>query len=305
MRRPGEVVVPPVDVAPAAGDRRQRDTLLHFRRIEMKYVLPRRMVPELVERLAPYVHVDPFLAGTGRSSYPVTSLYFDSFNLQSLFEKEAGWLSRRRIRLRTYAEDFAAGATMFFEIKRRHDFLVFKDRFPLTPTEEEAEAAADRRITLRHLLERARDGSVDAAEEALLLDAWYNLQPTTLVTYDRLAFIGMGDPELRITIDHDLRGMWRPRALAAPHVRRRCPVHPMLPRLHSYGAHQPRGMMAAGADAWVILELKFAHGIPAWLHNLITSMELERSAYSKYSWATRALRPRLFDATDDPSQEDD
>lgn len=279
-----------------AGDqeRRRRGSPLHFRRIELKYVIPGRQVPGLVARLSPYVDWDPFVADKECKTYPVTSLYFDSFNLQSLFEKEAGWLSRRRVRLRTYHDTFDVGATMFFEIKRRHDFLVSKDRFPLSLAETDERFVM--RGSMRRLLAIAREGDPEAAEEIALLDAWYNLQPSVIVGYDRLAFVAKSDPELRITIDSHLRGCWRPTSLAGGHRFRRCGFDPVLPRLMSYGTHQARGPSTLSAMGYVVLELKFAHGIPRWLHDIIVTENLARSAYSKYAFVARDLRPNLFEA---------
>lgn len=293
---------PMIDATKRAGaghvpERRQAPTPLHFRRVELKYIVPERRTAELVDRIAPFVDTDPFLIARGTTSYPVTSLYFDSFDLQSLFTKEAGWLSRRRIRLRTYHEFFQPGKTLFFEIKRRHDFLVSKDRLPLTLTDADIDLAS--RTTLRRLLMLARDGSQDSYEEALLLDAWYNLQPSTLVSYEREAYVGKADRDLRLTIDRKLKGVWKPLGLVGSPPYRRCGVHPTLPRLMAYGAHQARGPNPLSASEYVIVELKFTHAIPAWTHQIIMAMNLQRSAYSKYAFVARDLRPNLFETTED------
>ena len=81
---------------------------LHFRRLELKYILPDRCIQPFLDSIAPYTQPDPYLVAEsqGRSSYPVTSLYFDSMDLQSYQDKEAGLLSRWKVRLRTYDEQF-------------------------------------------------------------------------------------------------------------------------------------------------------------------------------------------------------
>ncbi|MBV9869719.1 MAG: polyphosphate polymerase domain-containing protein [Frankiaceae bacterium] len=283
--------------SPSASDRRHNLTPLHFRRLEMKYVIPERRVPQFLRLIRPHVKLDPFLANRGTTSYPVTSMYFDSYDLQSLFAKEAGWLSRRRIRLRTYAESFQPGATAFFEIKRRHDFLVSKDRLPLMlPADGEQWR---RPVVLRQLLNATREKDPAAREEALVLDAWYNLQPTAIVAYDREAYVSRTDPEMRLTVDRALRGSWTSRSLQQRAPLRLCGIHPTLPRLMSYGSHSSQGPIPLRASEWVIIELKFATAIPRWLHQTIMTMNLERSAYSKYAFLVRALRPNLFEATED------
>ncbi|KKW37218.1 MAG: hypothetical protein UY85_C0059G0007 [Candidatus Peribacteria bacterium GW2011_GWB1_54_5] len=49
---------------------------LHFRRIEVKFLIPDRIIPAFVDRIAPYTQPDPFLVeeGRGRTEYPVSSL---------------------------------------------------------------------------------------------------------------------------------------------------------------------------------------------------------------------------------------
>lgn len=279
-------------------ERRQARAPLHFRRIELKYVLPERRVTELLDRISPYMEWDPFLRADDASSYAVTSLYFDSFDLQSLFAKEAGWLSRRRIRLRTYDETFVPGTTAFLEIKRRHDFLVSKDRFPLTVTDA---LVADPRSpgTLRRVFDSAREQQHPARDEAMVMDAWFNLQPTAVVSYNRVPFIGRTDPELRLTVDRDLRGVWKPWSLTGDEPMRLCGIHPVLPRLMSYGAHQARGPNPLRTNEFVVVELKFTQGIPSWTHQIIQNMNLERSAYSKYGAVVRTLLPNLFEAHED------
>ena len=279
-------------------ERRQARAPLHFRRIELKYVLPERRVTELLDRIAPYMDRDPFLRTGDAGSYAVTSLYFDSFDLQSLFAKEAGWLSRRRIRLRTYDETFVTGATAFLEIKRRHDFLVSKDRFPVTLTDA---LLADSRSpgVLRRVFASAREQQHPARDEAMVMDAWFNLQPTALVSYNRIPFIGRADPELRLTVDRDLQGVWKPWSITGDALPSRCGIHPILPRLMSYGAHQAQGPNPLRTNEYVIVELKFAQGIPAWTHQVIQNMNLDRSAYSKYGAVVRTLLPNLFEAHED------
>jgi hypothetical protein len=279
-------------------ERRQARAPLHFRRIELKYVLPERRVTELVDRISPYVEWDPFLRARDAHSYPITSLYFDSIDLQSLFAKEAGWLSRRRIRLRTYAQTFAPGATAYLEIKRRHDFLVSKDRFPLTVTDAMLDDPRSP-ATLRRVFASAREQQHPAADEVMVMDAWFNLQPTALVTYDRIAFVARADPTLRLTVDRDLQGVWKPWSVTGDEVRRRCGIHPVLPRLMSYGTRQAPGPNPLRTNEHVIVELKFAHGIPAWTHQVIQTMNLERSAYSKYAVVVRSLLPNLFETHED------
>src|SRR3954453_20161814 len=101
---------------------------LHFQRIELKYFLPYRYLDHFVERVSRRTDVDPYFVkeGHGHTRYPVTSLYFDSYDLAAWREKEDGQFFRRKIRLRTYTEQFSEQTPCFLEIKRRLDAVVLK-----------------------------------------------------------------------------------------------------------------------------------------------------------------------------------
>ena len=245
-----------------------RQSPLHFRRVEIKYRIPNRIVPLLIDRLSPYTQVDPFLANGERqkTSYPVTSLYFDSFDFHAVHEKDAGLLARRKVRLRTYEFEFSEQKPCFLEIKRRHDAIVSKDRLSLSVGH--LHSTLSMHDLLDHVLSRV-EAAEDVSAEAHLLRGWYNLQPTAIVQYRRIPFVGKQDSRFRITIDTDLKGMWMPPVLMGP-----IPLSSCLP-------------------GWSILELKFNHAIPAWFHDVVQEMELSRVSNSKYAMVVCALQPKV------------
>jgi hypothetical protein len=244
----------------------KRQSPLHFRRIEVKYRMPNRIIPSFIERISPYTEIDPFLSqeDRGRTSYPVLSLYFDSIDLQCLHEKEAGLLSRRKLRLRTYRDTFSETAPCFLEIKRRLDSIIAKDRLKLSVGHLNSQVHMSG--LLDHLLERV-EASAEVTTEANLMRGWFSLQPTSLVRYKRIPFIGKQDRRFRITIDTALEGAWNPTHLIGFDDFRTC--------LHDES----------------IVELKFHHAIPGWLHDIVKEFELSRVASSKYALVTEAFHP--------------
>ncbi|MBI3331448.1 VTC domain-containing protein [Candidatus Peregrinibacteria bacterium] len=234
--------------------------------MELKYILPARYIGRFIDRIAPYTQLDPFLVqeGKGRTLYPVTSLYFDSMDLQSLREKDAGLLSRRKLRLRTYEEQFTESSVGFLEIKRRHDFIVSKDRLSLSVGH--LNGIDPMGHLLGHLLSRV-EASEEVAAEAQMLRSWYNLQPTALVMYERIPFVGKHDRKFRITVDHGLAGMWKPSKLIGDLPTRSC------------------------MSGYCVIELKCNHSIPAWFHDVIQDFNMSRTAYSKYAMIVASLEP--------------
>lgn len=283
--RPPAALPKPDGYWPKRLERRRRSRpQLHFRRIELKYIVPERFLEYVVERVSPWTDIDPYLVqeGNGRASYPVTSLYFDSFDLHSLAEKEAGHLLRRKIRLRTYEELFREEDICFLEIKRRLDSVVIKDRISLPPNS--LVDAPETPGLLRGFLERVEDKN-DTWMEAQVMMRWFNLQPTALVRYLRYPFVGKEDPSTRVTIDRNLQGLWNPPAVAGALALRG------IDNIHASG-------MAGISGRYAILELKCNHTIPGWWHGLVTDLELGRTAFSKYFMVAAALRPELVDDYD-------
>ena len=254
---------------------------LHFQRIELKYFLPERILPHFIDRVSPYTDVDPYLVreGRGRTAYPVSSLYFDSWDMQAWDEKENGQYFRRKIRLRTYEDEFATGNPSFLEIKRRLDSVVLKDRLSL-PT---GVITPDVPMSglLRHLL-----GHVDKPdrtfEEAQMIRGWLNLQPAALVRYQRLALVGKEDPNTRVTVDRHLQGTWRP-----AHLLGTVPMR-TIDSLLATGMNGVSGRYG-------LLELKCNNIVPGWFHRVVQDLELMRTAYSKFYLVVLALRPQVFE----------
>ncbi len=286
-RHEPRIAVPTSDAYyPDAAERRTAPRApLHFQRIELKYFIPYRQIDHFVERISRRTDVDPYLVkeGLGRTRYPVTSLYFDSYDLQAWDEKENGQHYRRKIRLRTYEQEFATTAPAFLEIKRRLDAVVLKDRIGLPAGVLKADMSPRR--LLPHLLAQAHERDATALEAHMML-GWLNLQPTAIVKYQRMALVAKEDPNMRITVDHHIEGVWRP-----PVILGNVPMR-SVDNINATGLNGIGGKYA-------LLELKSNGGIPGWLHEAIQDMELNRTAYSKYYLVVMALRPELGEDCDD------
>jgi hypothetical protein len=261
----------------------------HFRRLELKYILPERYLEHILDWITPHTEVDPYLVkeGRGRTAYPVTSLYFDSYDLFCLNEKEAGRRFRRKIRLRSYEKEFAETVPCFMEIKRRLDFVVLKDRIALPRGLLTSEVPIARMLDylLRNAIERDETWT-----EAVMMNSWLNLEPTAIVRYQRYAFADSTDPSTRLTIDLDIEGSFRPSYLVGT-----VPLRSI------------DNLMATGitgiSGRFGILELKCNHMIPWWFHAMVMDLELMRDAFSKYFLVVLGLRPQIYEDCDDHFQE--
>lgn len=235
-------------------------------RYEHKFLVPLALEGALRRVVEPLTRPDQH-AGANHT-YTVRSVYFDSADYASYYEKEDGVDARVKLRVRGY-DTPVPGAVAFLEIKRRHGNVGSKDRVPV---------CAERLASL------LADGEIDrwvepvAAFPAAHRDAGRflfhlhrdALRPVVLITYEREAYVGLLEPSLRVTFDTGIRS--RP--------------FPTLGDLYSENRLRPS---LAGA---FVLEVKYdaSLGFPVWLRALIAEHRLVRQALSKYWTCMTDLR---------------
>jgi hypothetical protein len=238
---------------------------LHFQRFEFKYFLPRHQARPLIAALRPYTVRDPFAASPD-GSYRVNSLYFDTPDYDTFWDKEAGLADRKKLRLRYYGERLGPEVPVFVEIKRKHFELVIKDRVSVKPDEV-------RGVRLqREFRELAKNGSnADFAGELSWFMNRNSLRPKIFIAYKRTALLSRRNKEFRVTIDEDI--------IAREQF--------SLDRTASRKADIYRG--------GVVVEVKYENVLPAWFHRILQKFELQRLAFSKYGNSVRHLIPALDD----------
>jgi hypothetical protein len=105
-------------------------------------------------------------------------------------------------------------------------------------------------------------------EEAYAFLWQYNLQPASIVQYDRQAFIGTKfDVGLRVTFDTNLSFQAYP--------------------LH---LHEQRSSLPILSPHWVVMEIKVNDRLPSWLTDIIAAHNLELQRISKYCRSVEAAR---------------
>lgn len=92
-------------------------------RTELKFLVPPDKVPEIVEFLSSFMELDSHADENG---YLIRSLYFDSDELATYYQKRAGELTRFKLRLRTY--NTLKGNDGFLEIKWKQGSQTSKER---------------------------------------------------------------------------------------------------------------------------------------------------------------------------------
>jgi len=223
-------------------------------RLELKYLvdLDTRLALQRVlrARLVPGEFV-----GAG-GAYPVLSLYYDGESLPLYLDKLSGIERRVKVRLRTYAWSFAAGAPWFLEAKHKEGAAIAKRRLALLPG----------------AIDPLRPASWDdlGPEGAPFLHARESLalEPTVSVWYQREVLVAPAG-DLRVTWDTSIRALF--------------PGEPMT-RAQLYDSTR-----AVLDDSWAVLEIKAQQTVPIWLGTLVRSARLVSESVSKYVRAVDTL----------------
>lgn len=228
-------------------------------RFELKFLIPvevkERLLKELKFALLPDSH------GDERGGYLISSLYYDTRDLETYWEKIDGVLQRQKFRLRYYGGNEGGLGAAFFEIKHRYNSCVSKERLRL-PTEL-AEGLLSHRLELEALGSAVEEPTLaQSAMLARLLRFHHRRQlvPALIVAYRREAWLGKEDPSLRVTFDHLIT------------------CHPS----DDYLSPGTRVGIPTLDPRRLVLEIKFDQSLPRWLQQRLVLEELRPIRYSKY-----------------------
>src|SRR5882672_12799942 len=95
-------------------------------RFELKYLIPEDTALKVRDFVRCYLDFDEYSVGKPNYSYPVHSLYLDSDDLKLYWDTINGDKNRFKLRLRYYSTN--ADTPVFFEIKRRMNNCILKQR---------------------------------------------------------------------------------------------------------------------------------------------------------------------------------
>ena len=95
-------------------------------RFELKYLINEDIALMVRDYVRSYLGMDEYSVGRPNYSYPVHSLYLDSDDLNTDWTTIKGEKNRFKLRLRYYSTN--ADTPVFFEIKRRVNNCIMKQR---------------------------------------------------------------------------------------------------------------------------------------------------------------------------------
>ncbi len=236
---------------PLGGPKTAADGTLRCR-FEIKYQISESKAAAVEHFIQPYVSPDRYCKLQPTGSYPIVSLYLDSPDLKLCRESVTGKKNRFKLRIRGYNDDPAY--PKFFEIKRRLNFVIIKDRQRVTQRE------VARLLSGGPLPEQYYSTEQESLKQFLFYLHSIKARPLILIRYIRRAYEDDSETRVRITFDREL-------------CYRMC--------------DQPT--VTLGGPGWqrhpindVILEIKFTSRFPAWINRMARCLDLQQQSFSKY-----------------------
>lgn len=223
-------------------------------RFECKYMIEPRMCEDIRTFIKPFMQPDPYALRHPNYTYPISSLYLDSPDLQLYNQVLAGEKNRFKLRVRTYSDK--PEDPVFFEVKRRMNLILSKRRAVLD------RAAAREMLTkdFPTLPTGMAEGLMPDLDEFTSCRLLISAKPVLRVKYMREAYESRAKDPVRLTFDTKLS--------------------------HAVTLD---GELSHSAGEWVetplkgvILEMKFTDRYPPWMSDMAQLFQLTRCSVPKY-----------------------
>ena len=222
-----------------------------FKRYEIKYLITREQQAKILRAIEPYMVPDR----SGKST--IRNIYFDTDDHILARHSIAKPDFKEKLRIRSYSQA-APDSTVFVELKRKFDHVVYKRRIALP----ESDAM---KWTQACSQDSSRSSSGTAGQMASEIDyflSYYgSLRPAVFLSYDRLAY-RMTDGDFRITFDENI--LFRDYDLSLTS--------------DVYGTPLLE-------DGKILMELKCSGGLPLWLVKVLSEEHIYKTSFSKYGKA--------------------
>ena len=214
----------------------------------------------ILKAMQPYMEPDRF----GRST--VRNIYFDTDDFILARHSIAKPDFKEKLRIRCYAKA-DADSTVFVELKRKFDGVVYKRRVGLREADAMKWMAG---VNDPQLSDRLAAGSPQVTNEIEYFKASYSgLKPVLYLAYDREAFRmksgaadSDGGTEFRVTFDSNIR----------------CREGDLTLKSEAYGTEMLK-------EGMFLMELKCPGAIPLWMTAILSQEHIYKTSFSKYGTA--------------------
>ena len=229
---------------------------LQRQRYEHKYIIREDVALAVRDFVSSYLKIDSFGATQPNLSYPVHSLYLDSPDLRLYQTTINGDKNRYKLRIRFYED--RPKAPVFFEIKRRTDNTISKQRGGVK--REALDQVVSGQLPLPEHMASDDPRHRAAIEQFIHHMKELNASPKAHVAYYREAWISSDDNSVRVTMDRETRIEVEPTYRMATEIK--------FPN-YVFGNN-------------IVLELKFTNRYPDWFRELVRIFGLAQCGAAKY-----------------------
>ncbi len=239
-------------------------------RFELKYIISEPCAAGIRQFIRGYLEPDEYADPQKNCTYWIHSLYLDNPGLSLCNATVDGLKNRFKLRIRFY--DFVDSNPVFFEIKRRVNDVILKERAAVR-------RASVSRLLMGRLPERTDlykydPKSLDSVMRFCQLRDTVRADGKVFVSYEREAYVSPNDDSVRVTFDRKLstapyKGVLRPEHITGW-------IQPQIAT--DWGIAQGPEYEGEG----IVLELKFTNRFPKWMHHLAQSFGLWRVPMAKY-----------------------
>ena len=242
-----------------------------FKRYELKYIMTRKQKARILEAMEPYMTADKF----GRST--IRNIYFDSDDFILARHSIAKPDFKEKLRIRSYSQA-TSESTVFVELKRKADRLVYKRRIALP---EKAAMSWTQGFSAKPIPTQM------SREIGYFLSYYGSLKPAAFLSYERQAYkmrdcspelnaTGGHDQDFRVTFDENILFRGYDLSLTSDVY-----GEPVLDR------------------DLVLMELKCSGGIPLWMVRVLSEEHIYKTSFSKYGTAYKLyIQPEIFGAAE-------
>jgi hypothetical protein len=230
---------------------------MQLQRFELKYLISEEVALAVRDFVCSYLEIDEFGATLPNLSYPVHSLYLDSAELATYHATINGDKNRFKLRLRFY--DNQPDSPVFFEIKRRMNNTISKQRGGVRRHAVDS-LLAGQLPSETHLVSREPKQAI-AIQNFCRLATNLRASPKAHIFYLREAWISKFDNSVRVTLDRDV--------FCDPEPTARLETDLIRP-VNVFGKK-------------VVLELKFTSRFPDWFKELVRVFGLMQCGAAKYA----------------------
>ena len=221
-----------------------------FKRYELKYMLTLEQKEKILEAMSPHMQLDKH----GRTT--IRNIYFDTDSYRLIRRSIEKPAYKEKIRIRSYSQA-TADSTVFVELKKKYEKVVYKRRLPLCEADAMAWVNREKACPFDTQISREID---------YFIDFYGKLKPSVFLSYEREAYYDKGGGDFRVTFDDNI--------LARQTNVNLCSTSYGIPIL-------PEGK--------VLMELKCSGGIPLWMVEVLSRERVYKTSFSKYGTAYSTL----------------